>query len=176
MMKIKLIFILTLILLFLCSNVWGATYNWYFSDDATGNAAGNDSTGDGSITTPWKSLSKANTQIASLSSGDIATLYFDRSDTWTFTSNNDVLTIRKSNVTIDAYGSGAKPIFDGDDSYPTGLTGSDVPYRYAITIANSGTPISTVTNVHINNLNIRNMYPGGGIAFSGIDATNGYFV
>ena len=125
--------ILRYIILFfflLSSSVWATTYNWYFSDDAAGNAAGNDSTGDGSIGSPWKTLHKVQEQMLTLGSSDIANIYFDRADTWDastanwnssaglisdYTSNleDKVLCITNGTVHIDAYGTGAKPIFDG---------------------------------------------------------------
>jgi len=115
---------LTYILIFLAfaSSGWAATYNYYFSDDAAGNAAGNDTTGDGSISTPWKSLSKARTEINNKNSGDTVNLYFDRGDTWsddTKALNGTTLRILLVDtndpiVNIDAYGTGNDPIFDGE--------------------------------------------------------------
>ena len=98
-----------------------ATYNYYFSDDAAGNTAGNDSTGDGSIGNPWKTLAKAKAQIDTAGSGDTVNLYFDRGDTWAAntaaikTMKCHGLLVANNNpaVNIDAYGSGNNPIFDG---------------------------------------------------------------
>ena len=68
--------------------------------------SGNDSTGDGSIGNPYQTISKAATLLAA-SSGNIR-LRFNRGDTWRETSTLDT---SKNNVTIDSYGSGAKPLF-----------------------------------------------------------------
>jgi len=116
---LTLIIFITLCLLPLLANA--ATYNWYFSDDAAGNAAGNDSKGDGSIGNPWKTLSKAQAEINNANSDDTCNLYFDKGDTWSFNTGVAVKTttfglkIDSSDpiVNIDAYGSGDKPCFDG---------------------------------------------------------------
>lgn len=110
-----LIIFITLCLLPLLANA--ATYNWYFSNDA----AGNDSAGDGSIEKPWKTLSKAQTEINNANSNDTCNLYFDRGDTWSANTGAAVKTIifgllidsSDPIVNIDAYGSGDKPCFDG---------------------------------------------------------------
>ena len=112
----KKLLLTTLLILLLPVWAGAATYNWYFSDDATGNAAGNDTTGDGSIGTPWKTLAKAKTQIDAVNSDDIVNLFFDRSDIWSVaTGQNSVFTVWNSDpiVNIDAYGTGDRPIFDG---------------------------------------------------------------
>lgn len=70
--------------------------------------AGNDTTGNGSEATPWKSLAKANAIIAA-SSGNLR-LRFNRGDVWREAQD---LLVGKDNVTLDAYGSGAAPIFTG---------------------------------------------------------------
>jgi len=73
------------------------TTTYYFSQ------AGNDSTGDGSFATPWKTVDKANTVIAA-SSGDIR-CRFRRVDIWRETSGGLPvgLVVGKANVTIDDY-------------------------------------------------------------------------
>lgn len=119
-MRLRIMTLLTLTILYsfpLLANA--ATYNWYFSDDAAGNAAGNDSTGDGSIGNPWKTLSKAKTQIDTAGSGDTVNLYFDRGDTWTVNTLLKVqihgFEVESDNpiVNMDAYGSGNLPCIDG---------------------------------------------------------------
>jgi len=119
-MRLRILTLLTLTILYsfpLLANA--ATYNWYFSDDAAGNAVGNDSTGDGSIGNPWKTLSKAKTQIDTANSGDTVNLYFDRGDTWTINTLLKAEThgfeIESDNpiVNMDAYGSGNLPCIDG---------------------------------------------------------------
>ena len=133
----KRLLLLILILLLIPFPVNAATYNFYFSDDATGNAAGNDTTGDGSIGTPWKTLNKAQWAIETYASAsNTVNLFFDRSDTWDASAANmcnltwpytssgalcsdwgtgidAVLVLRKGVVNIDAYGTGALPVFDG---------------------------------------------------------------
>ncbi|MCD4769775.1 MAG: right-handed parallel beta-helix repeat-containing protein [Bacteroidales bacterium] len=121
-MRLRILMLLTLTILYsfpLLANA--ATYNWYFSDDAAGNAVGNDRTGDGSIGNPWKTLNKAQTEIDAVTSADTVNLYFDRGDTWA----DDTAAVAQVNiyglligsddpaVNIDAYGSGSNPIFDG---------------------------------------------------------------
>ena len=74
-------------------------------------ATGGDDGDDGTIGTPWQTLSKVlGTQM---SPGD--TVYFKRGETWT---EHDLWSAKHSGtagtpVTWDAYGSGAKPIIDG---------------------------------------------------------------
>jgi len=87
-------FCVIVVFLLVSTYVWGATY--YVDADAS---AG----GDGSLSTPWDTLSDI-----SLSSGD--TVYLDRGDTW-----RESLTISTANVTISAYGSGSLPIISGAD-------------------------------------------------------------
>ncbi len=116
---LTLLTLMTLCSLPLLANA--ATYNWYFSDDAAGNAAGNDTTGDGSEAKPWKTLSKAQSQIDSVNSGDTVNLYFDRGDTWSYNSAQVSKRVTYGIeigtddpiVNINAYGSGDKPAFDG---------------------------------------------------------------
>lgn len=144
-----------------------ATYELYF--DFT---LGNDSNA-GTIASPFKSLSKAQSLLNSMTNGtDEATLYFKRGETWVFTSNSDCIDIKKSNVTLDAYGSGNKPVFDGDDQYPTGVSHTGSALNAAVMVA--GGPAGSFTNVSIKNLRIQNMFPGGGVNFGG-SSPNGNF-
>lgn len=71
-------------LLSLTGAAMAESYGWYFSQ------SGNDATGDGSTDNPWKTLSKAKTQINAADSSDTVNLYFKRGDTWT------VNTLRKT--------------------------------------------------------------------------------
>jgi hypothetical protein len=162
------------ILILCASPAFGATYNWYFSDDAAGNAAGDDTTGDGSIGNPWKSLSKMNSMIASMTNGtDTANIYMDKGDTWTLTSDVGIR-VGKSNVTITSYGTGANPIIDGNNAYPSN-TGS-----FVVTIGNATYTSANISNVHISNLHIKDTWGGaltggGGIQFSGTSKAPNYF-
>lgn len=143
--------VMLIILLFpVCAEA--STYTWYFSDDAAGNAAGNDTTGNGTIGSPWKSLSKAQDMLDTLTNSDTATLYFDRGDTWSITQGyrsnygtritlesypsgwtdrfDAVLWHDAGTVTLDAYGTGDRPIFDGGETwgetYPRAFSGRDL--------------------------------------------------
>jgi len=78
--------------------------------------SGNDSTGDGSQETPYVSLWKG---YSSASAGD--TIYLKRGDTWTVTVNRTVseeagvgLWIKANSITVDAYGTGDKPIINAE--------------------------------------------------------------
>ena len=104
------------------------TTEYYFSQD------GNDSSGDGSLETPWQTIAKANSTITA-SSGDI-TLYFRRGDIW---EEADTLTVNRDNVTISDYGSGNRPFFNCfAEKIASGSTwtseGSDV---YSITVTDT---------------------------------------
>lgn len=176
----KYLFII-LSFLFFANPVRAATYNYYFSDDATGNAAGSDTTGDGTIGTPWKSLSKAQTEVDNAGSSDTVNLYFDRTDTWTVdticggstpcTTLVWCLDIGSDDpiVNIDAYGAGAKPIFDGsvsdftDGGVPSS-GGADGPYFWSNMIKFDR------NNCSISNIDIKNCY---GSAIQLGDAGNG---
>lgn len=106
-----------------CPAARGTTY--YFSQ------AGDDTTGDGSEASPWKTLAKAHA-IIDASSGDVACL-FKRGDVWVevpavvfgqnaanSTGAAAVLST-KPNVTIGAYGLGDRPRFDHPhQTYTTG--------------------------------------------------------
>lgn len=74
--------------------------SFYFSQ------SGNDATGDGSAARPYRSLAMAQ-QVLDNSTGNI-NLYFKCGDTW---RERYGLNVVKSNVRIDCYGTGAKPLF-----------------------------------------------------------------
>ena len=150
---------------------YAATYNYYFSDDATGNAIGSDTTGDGSIGNPWKTLSKLDTVINFLNSDDIVNAYFDRGDTWTWDSDvtgaliGQSITSSNPIVNIDAYGTGNAPIFDGtvtDFSTVPVHNASIGPYKWSrfFHIGRDGCSIS--------NIEISGVY-GHGIYILGAD-------
>ena len=119
-MRIRILTFLSI--LTLCSLPFlanAATYNWYFSNNANGNAVGNDTTGDGSIGNPWKSLSKAETMANSYGPSDIVNLYFDGGDIWSEDTedpgrdlNNFRVRSGEARVNILSYGTG-RAIFDG---------------------------------------------------------------
>lgn len=66
-------------------------------------ALGNDVTGDGSISLPYRSFAR----LSSLIYSGNTTIYLKRGDIW-----HEPLIIPASNITVDAYGSGALPIID----------------------------------------------------------------
>ena len=115
MKKTLLFAIVAMMLSSLTGAAVAGTYNGYFSQ------SGSDTGGDGSMGDPWKTLSKAKTQIDAADSSDTVNLYFKRGDTWTANTaainkiNCHGLLVSATNpiVNIDAYGSGNRPIFDG---------------------------------------------------------------
>lgn len=144
----RLIFTILFVLLFKATALAQTTYNYYVSDDATGNAEGSDSN-DGSIGTPFKSLDKVDDMINAANSDDTVNVYLDRGDTWTENSaevaENNVLGIWVSStdpeVNITAYGSGDLPCIDGgvtdfsdpgvpSHAYPGGPFQWVTPFRF----------------------------------------------
>ena len=84
-----------------CPSARGTTYHFAQSGD--------DSTGDGSEGNPWKTIAKAQAQIDAAGQNADLRLRFNRGDIWKETTG--ILT-DKDNITIDAYGTGAKPEFN----------------------------------------------------------------
>ena len=85
---------------------------YYVSSSYTG------STSNGGLSTPWKTLSQVNSNMATFQPGD--SILFKKGDTFSGT-----LTVTKSGtlaspITFGAYGTGNKPKFIG--------TGSTIPY------------------------------------------------
>ena len=117
-MRLKILSLLTLITLFslpLLANA--ATYNWYFAN------AGNDTTGNGTEANPWKTATKARNMIHATSSDDVVNVYWNRGDTFDVSysaigAHGFVLKPSRAQVTMDAYGTGAKPILDGGIDWP----------------------------------------------------------
>ena len=137
-----IIYILLLTFLFIFP-VNAATYNYYFSMSGSGSTC--------SQASPCKWLSSrqvgyvsgettAQNKIDNASSDDIINLYFNRGDTWTFdtdavsTTRNYGLAIGSDDpiVSVDAYGSGAKPKMYGTVS-ARGTWFDDVPKHNATT-------------------------------------------
>jgi hypothetical protein len=98
--------IFVIVLLLFCSTANAATY--YVS------TSGNDSTGSGSITSPWRTISYGESQ---LSSGDTLIL---RGGTYTGPSNCNI-SWNVSGTTLRAY-SGETPILDGQFLQPAGFS------------------------------------------------------
>lgn len=153
-------------------------FYWYFSHDASGNLAQGSDSNDCSVGSPCQSLSKAETLINSITNEtDSAHAYFDCGDTWTLSSFTSPLRIRRSNVYVDSYGIGNRPIIDGQNTYPS--DGGIQTAAISIGDSNSG---ATINNVNINNIEIRNLSDGStnpdskgiGIIFYG-SGGGGYF-
>lgn len=100
---------------------------YYFSQ------SGDDTTGDGSQGNPWKTKTKANSVISALTGA--AAFLFNRGDTWEDTTP---LVVNKDNVTIAAYGTGDKPLFNAFTSkIPLGSVWTLVSGNiYKISVAN----------------------------------------
>jgi hypothetical protein len=132
----------------------------------------------GGSASAYNSLDDVDAFVASLSNGtDTATIYWRRGRTWTLTSNSDAINIDKSDTTFDAYGTGAKPIIDGDGSYPN-LIGIPV-----IDVANNASAIGNIENVFIKNLQIVNTHDGSstneggiGIRYTGTGTSEGHYI
>lgn len=142
---IVLIFLLSLVPI----SLHAATYNWYFN-----NTSGDDGDGNGTITNPWQTASKARTQINTLSSSDILYIYFNKGDTFSFSSTdgNAYFLIDFDEAHFDAYGSGANPILDGGVDFSAGdpLTGSRNRWDPIIQFYTNSTG-STVQNIDFEN-------------------------
>jgi hypothetical protein len=139
--------------------------NWYFSN-SSGTDSGNDCTNQNN---PCKTLSKLNAKINSMTNNvDSANIYLKRGDTWTLTSNSDAIDVDKSNITIDAYGTGNKPVIDGNGLYPNTMNSTGVrPVGYAIHIGSD-----SISNIYIRNIRLYDMF-GGGIIYSGSSGARG---
>jgi hypothetical protein len=82
--------------------------DYYFSQ-----STGNDTTGNGSIETPWQTIAKINS--TAFSAGD--NVYLKAGDTWIIGSGEDGIDVdwngtEGSLITLTSYGTGAKPIID----------------------------------------------------------------
>jgi hypothetical protein len=132
----------------------------------------------GGSASAYNSLDDVDAFVASLSNGtDTAAVYWRRGRTWTLTSNSDAINIDKSDTTFDAYGTGARPIIDGDGSYPDS-TGIPV-----IDVANNASAIGNIENVFIKNLQIVNTHDGSstnqgglGIRYTGTGTSEGHYI
>lgn len=114
-MKKLFLLTITFILFFtIPSFASAATFNWYFS-----NSTGNDTSGNGTIEKPWKSLSKMQNQINSRGYNDTVNIYLKRGDTWTVNTTSSTLShytfpAKGPIVNVSAYGSGkTRPAIDG---------------------------------------------------------------
>jgi hypothetical protein len=107
----------------------GATY--YFSN------SGNDSTGDGSAATPWKTIGKYNTAAAGHSGAN--TYKWKRGDTF----NDATLTVQQASSTFDAW-------YNADGSDDTSKARPIVGYTNAanLSFSSSGKATVSVSNIH----------------------------
>ena len=172
-MRIRILTFLSI--LTLCSLPFlanAATYHWYFSNDVKGNAVGNDTTGDGSIGKPWRTLQKAENVIKDKNSNDVVNLYFDRGDTWNFATNVlEVFSVEAGDpvVHIQAYGSETlpKPIFQGDISnFSIADNDGDNGYRRYNRVFHFEVKNCSVDNVEIKNVYGNAVFIRGGNGFT----------
>lgn len=140
--------LIVIILLFLPVQGWGATYNWYFDDDAA------DDSGVGSQGDPWKTTTKLVTQLALCSSGDIVNASLDRTDTFPF--DHDGVGLRGYIepplgvvLNLGAYGTGARPILDGQTSFASNPL--DANKHITDAVINFRADSSSVENIEIIN-------------------------
>jgi len=84
------------------------------------NTLGDDSTGDGSIATPYKTIAKAQALHDAADDPADIRFRFKRGEVWRETTG---LVITKDDVTIDDYGTGNKPLFNNFTlQYPDGTS------------------------------------------------------
>ena len=153
---------------------WGATYNYYFAASGSGGSDGNNCLTTG---TACETISKVNSMIGALSSGDIVNIYFNRGDTWS--TGTDTRTLAQSAAVIyvgssdpevhfNAYGSGDKPVLNGLEDFTSPdsdncSTAPNYPCRYSIFFH-----IYQKDDCSIQNLEIKNVY-GHAIKFEESD-------
>ena len=153
----RLYLYIILLLIFLSTSAWGATYTAYFADDGTDDIVGTWDDTECTEGDPCNTLTEAQKVVDDLTSDDTVTLYFARGDTWTIdTGQNNILTVDSSDpiVNIDAYGSGDRPIFDGEISDFTTVTesGTDGYYFYRLVF------LFERNNCSIKNIEIKRIY------------------
>ena len=109
--------LLALIITFtIISPTHAATYNFYFSKSGGGSTC--------SAKSPCAKVSDAQTKVNGVGSSDTVNLYFNRGDTWSFKTAAATKTLcfgifvgsNGPTVNVDAYGTGNKPVFDGQVS------------------------------------------------------------
>jgi len=160
-MKDKKIFLFIFLLFFsLAFEVNAATFSYYFSN------AGSDSAGTGTQVSPWATLSKAQSAVNSHTSSDTVFIYFARGSKWSANTAAVKATAvfglsigaNSPIVNIDAYGTGSKPIFDGqvtDFSSVPVHNATSGPFRWSRWFE------IRRTNCSIKNVEIRNTYGSG---------------
>lgn len=155
----KRILPITILILFLCSPVWAATY--YVRN------GGNDSASGADNANAWAHCPGMIgwTGSATLSAGD--TVLFAQGDTWSFSPGGSPLyswLININGLTVNSYNNGGgagKPIFDSQTTFASNpLTGNRHRWDRFIEI--------TASDVTIQNLEIKRHY-GNGIMWTSVD-------
>lgn len=122
------------------TNPVSGTIQYYFS------AAGNDTTGDGSIGSPWRTFDKAVSQI-----GPGIDCLFNRGDSF---PASDGLTINPPDGTMGAYGSGGRPVIGFSPGYTLTIQNStwemyDLLLSFGGSIYSQSAPFSVgITTLH----------------------------
>ncbi len=158
------------------STAYASNSSYYFSS-----STGNDSTGNGSISSPWKTLSR----ISSMTFQPGDTIFLKRGDTWNETVTLNGNSSSASPITLTSYGSsGDRPYIIGPDdnssaciTIPSGSQGWSIQNiemgyaKYGINIVGDTGVLSTknyydIANCYIHNCVNRNW------GSSGADFTN----
>ncbi|MEO5378093.1 MAG: right-handed parallel beta-helix repeat-containing protein [Magnetococcus sp. DMHC-6] len=169
----------------------GRAETWYVANH------GNDSNLGTSPDQPWQSVDKVNRAIKKAKPG--YSVLFNRGDRF----DQGVIQIRQGGTPeketlIGAYGSGAKPVFDGQDLHAVGISLYSEGLNYVrienITIRNPGgydgidIGGNNLSHITLSGVNVFNKKHGNGIAMLGVDyytienscishvATNGIFI
>lgn len=127
---------LLVLFVFFCATAQANDY--YFStnsgdDNRSSSQAQNPST-------PWRSINKLNSFFTSLSSGD--KVYFKRGETF-----YGSIIVTKSDITLGAYGSGAKPVITGFSDVPAWTPSGGGVYEYTCATCPSNLNMVTFQNV-----------------------------
>lgn len=165
-MKTKIIIGVFIWFLLVAANCFAASY--YVSNN------GNDNNNGQSESSPFKSLFKVN---QTLSKGD--TVYLKRGDTWTVTHSKengegvgDGLYIKVNNITVDAYGTGNKPVIDAAARTDRGDQAKGTQYYSPVQV---GVRYGAApTGVTIQNLSLKG--PAKGAALAAYNSGNGLTV
>jgi parallel beta-helix repeat protein len=131
---------------------------------------GKDSNSGTSSSSPWKTISKVNSEMHYFNAGD--QILFKRGDTWYTTSDSSLMIHNVSassdnRIKFGAYGSGARPKFSGNKS-----SGSD--FRGLIVVYGTSRYV-TIDNIHVtkHRKDLINICPDtGGVSCVGITVSN----
>ena len=135
-------------LFLICASAQGSTYSYYFSNAGGGTTC--------SEVSPCATLAVAQAKINAANSDDTVNLYFNKGDTWTENSGTGTqiyVGTSKPIVNIDSYGSGDKPIFDGNVSdFSTAPVSGVGGYYFYNVFFKFDKPSCTIKNVEIKNV------------------------